>query len=390
MAGGSDVSGERSVPPAREKRRRAEVERLDAELLSAIGGGWDDPLDEAEFDRLAREVFAHQLRFNPVYRQFCLLRGVSAPADVRSWREIPPVPTGAFKVGRWATFPPELEAAAFRTSGTTAGAAGVHYFETLALYNASIVAASRRNLVPDVERLRALFLSPAPAVAPDSSLIHMFAVLREAFGEAGSAFLLTARPADGAFAPDDVAGALDAAARSGEPVLVAGAALAFHHVLAGLGDLTWRLPAGSRSLVTGGFKGMSSVADPDALVEEIRRRLGIGRERQVEEYGMTELSTPFYDARLAPQAGGRGQRGFVPPPWTRARVVDPLSGVDLPPGEEGAIVLLDLANRASAVAVQTSDLGTLSTRGTFTLVGRAAGAEARGCSLAAELWLEQA
>ncbi|HJU86710.1 MAG TPA: hypothetical protein VJ788_05015, partial [Gemmatimonadota bacterium] len=69
----------------RDDARQREVAGLDAEILEAIGRGWEDPLDEAGFDRLARSVFAHQFRFNPVYRQFCLLQGVSAPADVTEW-----------------------------------------------------------------------------------------------------------------------------------------------------------------------------------------------------------------------------------------------------------------------------------------------------------------
>ena len=96
------------MTPELEEARQREAVGLDSEILEAIGRGWDDPLDESGFDVLARAVFAHQFRFNPVYRQFCLLQGISAPADVGEWRQIPLVPTGAFKVGRWATFPPEL------------------------------------------------------------------------------------------------------------------------------------------------------------------------------------------------------------------------------------------------------------------------------------------
>ncbi|MGH7565036.1 MAG: hypothetical protein ACREK5_11545, partial [Gemmatimonadota bacterium] len=199
----------------REKARREEAERLDVEILSAIGGGWEDPLSEDEFDRLAREVFAHQFRFIPAYRQLCELRGVSAPADVTSWPEIPPIPAGVFKVGRWATFPPDAEAVAFRTSGTTQGSSGVHRLDTLGLANAAILKSARRYVLPDRERVRCLFLSPPPSSAPHSSLVHMFAVYLEAFGEPGSAFLLD-RSSQGV-GSEVVAAALDAAVASGEP-----------------------------------------------------------------------------------------------------------------------------------------------------------------------------
>jgi hypothetical protein len=50
-------------------------------------------------------------------------------------------------------------------------------------------------------------------------------------------------------------------------------------------------------------------------------------------------------------------------------------------------VHVDVANRGSAVAIQTSDLGVRRGPRTFALRGREAGAEARGCSLAVDLWL---
>lgn len=376
----------------RDDARQREVAGLDAEILEAIGRGWDDPLDEAEFDRLARAVFAHQFRFNPVYRQFCLLQGVSAPADVSEWRRIPAVPTGAFKVGRWATFAPEHERAAFRTSGTTTTARGVHPFDTLALYNAAIVASGRRFLVPDRDRIRCLFLAPEPRRAPDSSLVHMFAVFREAMGGPGTAFLLTADTMAGAERDaETIAAAFERAVDDGEPVLVAGPAIAFHRALSG-GAGPWRLPAGSRAMVTGGFKGLRTAADPAGLAAAIAGRLGIPTGLQVDEYGMTELSTQYYDARLrtALGLGGGADAGLVVPPWARVRIVDPANGRETSNGEAGAIVHYDLANRGSALVVQTSDLGIRTGPRTFALRGREPGAEARGCSLAADLWLDGA
>ena len=53
--------------PPRAKARQEEAERLDAEILHAISSGWSDLIDASRFDRLARDVFAHQFRFNPVF-----------------------------------------------------------------------------------------------------------------------------------------------------------------------------------------------------------------------------------------------------------------------------------------------------------------------------------
>src|SRR5262249_60700910 len=79
--------------------------------------------------------------------------------------------------------PPE---AAFRTSGTTAGAAarGHPLVPHLALYRASALAAFARLVLPDGLRLPALFLVPPPALRPDSSLVQMCAWVGEAFAPA--------------------------------------------------------------------------------------------------------------------------------------------------------------------------------------------------------------
>jgi hypothetical protein len=63
--------------------------------------------------------------------------------------------------------------------------------------------------------------------------------------------------------------------------------------------------------------------------------------------------------------------------------VDPESLRPLPHGAVGLLLHVDLANLDSVLAVLTDDLGRLTPQGLH-LLGRASGAEARGCSLAAE------
>ena len=46
-------------------------EELRGELLSVIAAGTGAPLADADFDRLARAVFAHQFACNQPYRLFC-------------------------------------------------------------------------------------------------------------------------------------------------------------------------------------------------------------------------------------------------------------------------------------------------------------------------------
>lgn len=77
-----------------------------------------------------------------------------------------------------------------------------------------------------------------------------------------------------------------------------------------------------------------------------------------------------------------GARHKVVPPWARTLVVDPESLAELPRGERGLLLHVDLINRASVAAVLSEDVGYATGDDRFVLLGRAQGTEARGCSIA--------
>jgi acyl-coenzyme A synthetase/AMP-(fatty) acid ligase len=132
---------------------------------------------------------------------------------------------------------------------------------------------------------------------------------------------------------------------------------------------------------TGGFKGRARALAREELYGWIDARLGVPPARCVNQYGMTELASQFYDSVLRePDA----RRRKLAPPWTRVAVVDPASGRALGPGEVGALRVVDLGNTGSVLAIATADLGVLAPDGGFEVLGREAGAEARGCSIAAD------
>ena len=54
--------------------------------------------DDYAFNRLALDLFLHQVETTPIYRRLCDLRGVR-PADVEHWTAIPAVPADLFKEG---------------------------------------------------------------------------------------------------------------------------------------------------------------------------------------------------------------------------------------------------------------------------------------------------
>src|SRR5690606_33965918 len=139
-------------------------------------------------------------------------------------------------------------------------------------------------------------------------------------------------------------------------------------------------PAGSRVMDTGGFKGHSRAVPRDELYAGIQARLRVPPAWVVNEYGMTEMSSQFYDgpAGAAGGAEGRVHRG---PPWVRSVACDPAALAPLPPGRVGVLRHCDLGKLDSVMGLQPAGLGEVRGAG-LRLLGRAGGAEARGCSIA--------
>jgi hypothetical protein len=339
--------------------------------------------DEARFESLALELFAFQFERCAPYRRLCERRGAT-PATVATWRAIPAVPTGAFKEMALRSFPPEREVHVFRSSGTSTEKRGALHLDTLALYEASLLASFRRGVLPDLaegERARLRILAPPPSELTDSSLSHMFGCARSAFGDGASDFDVR----DGELGADRLVAALERATADGVAIALCGTAFAFVHLLDAVAERGARipLPRGSRALETGGFKGRSREIPRDELYAAIERAFGIPPARIVNQYGMCELGSQFYDSVLREPDAPRRK---LAPPWTRVRIVDPETGDDAPPGAIGAIHVIDLANTGSVLAIQTADLGRAIGDG-FEVLGREPGAEARGCSIAADAML---
>jgi hypothetical protein len=351
---------------------------IERAVLAWIEEGVDARVDDARFEALALALFAFQYEHGTAYRRFCAAFDID-PARVRRWQDVPAVPTGAFKEARLITFPAEATVRTFRTSGSTTDLRGALHLDTLALYDASLLATFRAFLCPDVERIRFLVLAPSTDELPDSSLSYMFERAMRAFGTAESRFCVQA---DG-WRPEAVTAQL---ASLREPVLLGGTAFAFVHLLDWLearGE-SLRLPAGTRVVETGGFKGRSRELTRADLHGGIAARLGVPRTRIVNQYGMCELGSQFYESTLRT---GVATDVKAVPPWVRTRAVDPASLADVASGESGLLIHYDLANTGSVLAVMTSDLGVLVDDG-FRVLGRLHGAEARGCSIASDALLD--
>lgn len=351
---------------------------LDAAFLSIVAdwahGGAG--CDEARFDELAGATFAYQMARNEPYARFARSRGYGGGA-LPGWRDIPAVPASAFKDATLATFDVRRAELEFHTSGTTALASGKHYLERAALYDAALLAGFDRFVLPDRAALRYLNLVPNPRLRRHSSLGYMMGHVSVLRGDGKAGYFLEDERVDSA----GFVRAFDAAAAEARPLCIAGTAFAFVTLLDALHASGTHLlaPPGSRIMETGGFKGRSRVVERCELYARLSEAFGIAEESIVAEYGMTELLTQYYDA---PESRTAKERLKVAPPWLRTTVVD-ADGREVSEGSEGYLRHVDLANRSSAVAVETEDRGYRRGAG-IVLLGRANDAPARGCSLDAE------
>jgi len=375
--------------------------------------------DETAFDALARRVFAHQYTGNRPYRAFCDARGTS-PQTIAAWRDIPAAPAAAFKHFALTCAPEgtcrsENGGRTFHSSGTTGAETSRHFMDATALnlYRVSLRAGYRRFVLPDAARLPVFALmappapqvwgeeksvSPGPGFTPGPAFARLSSPQTWGAGGAGGAaaphsslsFMLAELIADdgGRFfsAPgwqDELAAALRALAA---PAVIFGTAFAFVHFFDAAAAETFALPAGSRVVETGGFKGRSREVGRDELYALFTQRLGVPATHCLSEYGMSEMASQFYDSTLVDWVGSvvRPARK-IGPFWLRTRVVDPVTGMDAAPGEPGLLAHYDLANLNSVFAIQTEDYGHAAPDNHgFVLLGRAPGAVLRGCSLLAE------
>lgn len=406
--------------PLSEEEVTHEGDRLRTELLTWMAeatqeaeapqaGPGNDPVDlpsppGERFEELALRILRFQARANPVYGRLLHGRGLE-PEALEHWTAFPAVPARAFRdAPPWAaTGTPE---ARFRTSGTTGtrpDERGEHRVRHLALYHASLLPPAIRYLgLARHPRFRVVALLPNPSLRPASSLAHMAGVLAARFGDDPAPphghFLVRA---DDTLDVEAATGALEAARHDRVPVLLLTTAFGLVHLLDHLGSRTLPLPSGSRCMETGGYKGRSRELSRRALVQATTDALGLPPTHVVNEYGMTEMLSQFWEPVLVEEGPADPElRRHVPPPWVRTRVLDPVTLAPVEPGRPGLLCHLDLANLHAASLLLTEDQGVVvpgpevpggagaSGPEGFRVLGRLPGAELRGCSLSMEAWLE--
>ncbi|MFR9650997.1 MAG: acyltransferase [Rikenellaceae bacterium] len=121
---------------------------------------------------------------------------------------------------------------------------------------------------------------------------------------------------------------------------------------------------------TGGMKGRREEMTKVQLHEQLCRAFGV--DEIASEYGMAELTSQAYSS---------GGNRFYAPAWMRVLVRDVADPFDIRMSGRGGVNIIDLASDQSCGFIQTQDMGMLYDDGSFSIDGRIASSDIRGCNL---------
>lgn len=347
------------------------VKKFDEEVQNYIQQGIGD-FNEEIFNQLALREFEIQYNNIEYLKSFCQAKGV-IPNNIKSWEQIPAIPSEIFKNNIVAAFPLQETELSLMTSGTSdPNSRGKIYRDKRCvelLYLANEVM-TRNFLFPDVERMKILLMVPSPKVAPAMGMAVGLEQMRQNFGSEDSIYLITPNGMEW----EMLFQALHESEETGRPVAIVGATSGLVYLFNFCREqrLSFRLPEGCRICDGGGYLGTfgeCSRAEYLQLCEEV---LGIPPEHCVNTLGSSESGTNYFDNVLRNKFLGLKDipRYKVSPPWARTIAVDPVTGKRVPKGEIGLLSHYDLVNRSNLFALQTNNFGYEIETG-FEIIGRA-------------------
>ncbi|MDT0675134.1 acyl transferase [Autumnicola musiva] len=311
---------------------------------------------EKEFYQTALEVFKFQYQHNSVYKQFCDLLKKN-PESVNELSAIPFLPIELFKTKKILSSREEPEII-FSSSGTTGTNVSKHYVTDLSLYENSFLQCFK-SFYGKPEELVTFALLPSYLEREGSSLIYMADYLIKKSQHPESGFYLNEL--------DELAKKLKEIDSTGRKILLIGVSFALLDLVE---NHNFQLQ-NTIIMETGGMKGRRK----EMIREELHNILatGFGVDKVHSEYGMTELLS---------QAYSQGSGIFKCPPWMKIIIRDPEDAVTvLPPGKNGGINIIDLANLNSCSFIATQDLGKKIAGEKYEILGRFDNSDIRGCNL---------
>lgn len=312
----------------------------------------------SEFEALCMEAFQFQVLYNPVYRRFCELIGITIKSRVNQVHQIPFLPVELFRTHKVIieNFEPEF---IFKSSGTTGDLQSSHFVGDLTLYDQSLLRGFMRQYGKP-SGYCFLALLPSYLERSDSSLVYMLQKLMQHSGHPDNGFYL--------YDHETLAKSIEKLIAAAQPTILIGVSYALLDFSA---KYPFSLPGNFLVMETGGMKGRGMELVRQELHQLLCSRFGVDSIHS--EYGMTELLS---------QAYARQNGIYSCPPWMRVEIRDmndPFQFTGF--NKTGGINVIDLANIYSCPFIETQDLGRKHENGTFEVLGRFDHSQIRGCNI---------
>ncbi|QBO58556.1 LuxE/PaaK family acyltransferase [Chryseobacterium salivictor] len=329
-----------------------------------------------DFQQKCLETFHYQYQNIEVYRKFVDYLNIK-PDDIQEIEKIPFLPIEMFKNHTILDRNKNTDLF-FQSSGTTQMNLSKHWIADENLYQESIEK-SFGQFIGKPEDYIFLGLLPSYLEKQNSSLIYMVDFLMKKSGKPENGYFL--------YNHEDLFELLNQLSKENKKVILFGVSFALldfldfaqtnHHTITSSDQLI--------IIETGGMKGRKEEMTKDELLNIFHK--GFGTDKIYSEYSMTELLSQAYSL---------GQNIYESPNWMRILIrntEDPFSYVE--DGRNGAINIIDLANRHSCSFIATQDLGRIETNSEinsvknddaiisnrFQVLGRIDHSDIRGCSL---------
>jgi len=341
---------------------------------------------EVTFNEVFCDLYAEQMMHNPVMKKYfdSFFAGFY-PVD---YRHLPLIPVQFFKEFEMRSYEAHDQERCWHSSGTS-GKISKTFLSDTKIYDLVIEKLWKARVPqfsnPNRKPLQTYRFIPTSDQWQNSSLAHFFDVGQKTesldFTNAWcNAIRLNEQKDRFVVEYDSLLEFIEFHEDQDVPMRLVGTSYAIASVFDKLEELNARfqLPEGSSVLDTGGYKGIVRDRSRGEFLDQAYHTLGIDLRHCVNEYGMSELSSHFWNFYLD------GSEWWYVPPWVRVRIIDPLTNEDSP---DGVAAFYDLANVWSCCAILSQDRIELMKRDNRQYIrplGRVRDAEVKGCSITAE------
>ncbi len=312
-----------------------------------------DIKSEEEFANLCLQAFEYQYKNNENYKRYCNLLKIKT---VNKINEIPFLPISFFKTNKILTKTKDFEVI-FSSSSTTGSIPSLHYVSDIKVYEKSFVK-NFEYFYSSPSNYVILALLPSYLEREGSSLIYMAKDLINLSQKPESGFFLNQH--------EELHQIIQSLEKKSQKYILLGVSFA---ILDFAEKYKLNLNHGI-IMETGGMKGRRKEITRNELHKILKTAFSC--ENIHSEYGMTELLSQAYSKK---------DGIFECPPQMKVLIRDPYDALSVKTIGKGALNIIDLANINSCCFIETSDLGSVFSDGSFEISGRFDDSEIRGCNL---------